>query len=157
LKLTKARAKSLPRVTAYATAKCVLRTNVCYQTEQTNYLSSYRFHELIKFFKARQEAYRTDARQIDDVLYTPYAYDESGEPAPSSEPQATNSEATGDLLGVPELMNGGDENQAPKRRKRSKFDTRPTLAEVFIFKYGTVVIWGMTEAQEKRFLSSMWV
>ena len=42
-----------------------------------------------------------------------------------------------------------------KGRKRSKFAETPTEAEIFIFEYGTVVIWGMTEAQEKRFLSSL--
>jgi len=31
----------------------------------------------------------------------------------------------------------------------------PNEAEIFVFAYGTVVIWGMTEAQEKRFLASI--
>lgn len=36
----------------------------------------------------------------------------------------------------------------PESQKRTK-------AEVFIFDYGVCVIWGMTEEQEKRFLSSL--
>jgi uncharacterized Rmd1/YagE family protein len=127
--------------------------------------SSYRFHELMKFFKARREAYHTDPRQIDEVLYTPYAYEPEAE---STQPSTANgkkpaADATGDLLGVPELVGNPDsdytqeQQSPPKKRKKSKFDATPTQAEIFIFKYGTVVIWGMTEAQEKRFLSSMWV
>ena len=56
-----------------------------------------------------------------------------------------------DLLGVPELIPGS------AGKKRSKFDTQNEngLAEIFLFRYGTVVIWGMSEAQEKRFLSSL--
>lgn len=115
-------------------------------------------HDLMKFFNARREAYGTDARTIEDVIYTPYAYE------PSSSSQALSASfqsATGDLLGIPELRaaTDGEEDQKTlraQRRKRSKFDPAPTKAEVFVFKYGTVVIWGMTEQQEKRFLSSMY-
>lgn len=68
---------------------------------------------------------------------------------------------TGDLLGVPELAPGASDSEAPalppsKGRKKSKFSETPTEAEIFIFEYGTVVIWGMTEAQERRFLSSLY-
>ena len=62
--------------------------------------------------------------------------------------------ATGDLLGVPELATA----DAPpaKRKGSSKWDTSGTgEAEIFLFSYGTVVIWGMTEQQERRFLSSL--
>ena len=69
-------------------------------------------------------------------------------------------------MGVPELVAGASETdvegpsgtepvpQDGKGRKKSKFSETTTEAEIFIFEYGTVVIWGMTEAQEKRFLSS---
>ncbi|KAI0674516.1 DUF155-domain-containing protein [Trametes maxima] len=158
LRLTKKKAKSLPRVTAYATA------------------SSYRFPELLKFFNARRNSYHTNPRTIVDVIYTPYVY----EPPSASDPPATQSRVhfqsasetegrTGDLLGVPELAPGASDaegagtgagGEAPepsngKGRKRSKFAEAPTEAEIFIFEYGTVVIWGMTEAQERRFLSSL--
>ncbi|KAI0646507.1 hypothetical protein C8Q79DRAFT_1050523 [Trametes meyenii] len=159
LRLTKKKAKSLPRVTAYATA------------------SSYRFPELLKFFNARRNSYHTNPRTIVDVIYTPYVY----EPPSSSDAPATQSRVhfqsasesegrTGDLLGVPELAPGasdaegaatsaaeapGPEPSNGKGKKRSKFAEAPTEAEIFIFEYGTVVIWGMTEAQERRFLSSL--
>lgn len=31
------------------------------------------------------------------------------------------------------------------------------VPDVFLFEYGTVVIWGMTEKEEKQFLRSLWV
>ncbi|KAI0071273.1 DUF155-domain-containing protein [Panus rudis PR-1116 ss-1] len=143
LRLTKKKAKSLPRVTAYATA------------------GSYRFSDLMKFFNARRSSYHTNPRIIDEVIYTPYVYDSPNSsqrqvPFQSSTGDEASATDTGDLLGVPELApHASDVNGAPKSRKRSKFEERPTEAEIFIFQYGTVVIWGMTEAQEKRFLSSI--
>ncbi|OSD08749.1 DUF155-domain-containing protein [Trametes coccinea BRFM310] len=159
LRLTKKKAKSLPRVTAYATA------------------SSYRFPELMKFFNARRTSYHTNPRIIVDVIYTPYVYEP---PSPHDGPNTQNHvrfqtdgegrshSQTGDLLGVPELAPGASdadraassnvEAQEPasgKSKKKSKFSEAPTQAEIFMFEYGTVVIWGMTEAQEKRFLSSL--
>ncbi|KAG1730342.1 DUF155-domain-containing protein [Suillus lakei] len=137
LRLTKKKAKSLPRVTAYATA------------------SSYRLHELSKFFNARRASYHADPKIIDEVLYTPYAY----EPQVNQEANAKSLSASGDLLGIPELnppISEAEENGLlAKRKKISKFHAVPTEAEIFIFDYGTVVIWGMSEAQEKRFLSSI--
>ncbi|PPQ87682.1 hypothetical protein CVT25_011449 [Psilocybe cyanescens] len=135
LRLTKKKAKSLPRVTAYATA------------------SSYRMNDLMKFFNARRNAYHTDPKLIDDVIYTPYVYD----PPPNSHETRPSLAPTGDLLGIPELREDGESDQEGtiKKRKSSKFDTTSTQAEIFMFDYGTVVIWGMSEAQEKRFLSSI--
>ncbi|KAG6888465.1 hypothetical protein C0992_008433 [Termitomyces sp. T32_za158] len=129
LKLTKKKAKSLPRVTAYATA------------------GSYRMEDLMKFFMARRNAYHTNPKVIDEIIYTPYVYD-----PPIADGDVGNHNVTGDLLGVPELR--ADNISAPKSRK-NKFDTTSTEAEIFLFDYGTVVIWGMTEAQERRFLSSI--
>lgn len=117
----------------------------------------------MKFFKARQSAYGTDSRIIDEVIYTPYRYEPVAEPenprtskvkwasASGSNENGHGEDREADLLGVPELVAGG------AGKKRSKFDTQGEdgLAEIFLFKYGTVVIWGMSEAQEKRFLSSL--
>ncbi|KAK0204058.1 hypothetical protein DFS33DRAFT_1336505 [Desarmillaria ectypa] len=133
LRLTKKKAKSLPRVTAYATA------------------NSYRMGDLMKFLNARKTAYHTDAKLIDEVIYTPYLY----QPAQIDTRQsATRAQALpeGDLLGIPELRT---DNEQPTKSKKRKFDATSAEAEIFLFEYGTVVIWGMTEAQEKRFLSSL--
>jgi len=181
---------------------------------------SYRFGDLMKFFNARRTAYRTNPRQINDVIYTTYSYGLPDPPpaapvehsAPSgaarsggggrggiargsrrgtasvkwrgsgSDGETTTATAvetpdraqveagvampvppsilettTGDLLGVPELA-ATDELAAATttKRKGSKWDTAVTGdAEIFLFSYGTVVIWGMTEQQERRFLSSL--
>jgi len=97
---------------------------------------------------------------IDDVIYTPYVYDppSAANQEDSRRSRSKQQSQTGDLLGVPELHPADSETehnprQAPK--KKSKFDATPAEAEIFMFSYGTVVIWGMTEAQERRFLSSI--
>lgn len=136
---------------------------------------SFRFPELMKFFNARRASYHTNPRIIDDVIYTPYIYEPSAPNSQrhvhfqsqhfSSESEANPPPATGDLLGVAELApidatsHSHDEATyaTNKSRKKSKFQEVPTQAEIFLFQYGTIVIWGMTEPQEKRFLSSMCV
>lgn len=121
--------------------------------------SSYRMNDLMKFFNARRTAYHTDPKLIDEVIYTPYVYDPPPNTQDSRRPPGPSYTPTGDLLGIPELREDGesDEEQVPKKRKSTKFDTTATEAEIFLFNYGTVVIWGMTEAQERRFLSSLYV
>jgi uncharacterized Rmd1/YagE family protein len=171
LKLTKKKAKSLPRVTAYATAKyhrhfrgweCTDGTPV-----RTAWGLSWRwvFNVHLKlllisaaqFLNARKSAYHTNPKAIDECIYTPYAF----RPSNSGERSSVNKHSrirgpTGDLLGIPELRHEEEtgEDQEPVK-KRSKFDTTTAEAEIFLFEYGTVVIWGMTEPQERRFLSSM--
>ncbi|KAJ3866477.1 MAG: hypothetical protein NXY57DRAFT_1114907 [Lentinula lateritia] len=133
LRLTKKKAKSLPRVTAYATA------------------TSFRMDDVLKFFNARQNAYHTNPKLIDEVIYSPYAYQISTSTNVDASMQTSR---VGDLLGVEELrLQEGDELRTIK--KKNKFGTSPTEAEIFVFEYGTVVIWGMSEPQEKRFLSSL--
>ncbi|TDL24652.1 DUF155-domain-containing protein [Rickenella mellea] len=154
IRLTKKKAKSLPRVTAYATA------------------SSYRLPELMRFFQARKTSYHTNARLLDDVIYTTYAYEPSSSSASetrgSKHKASESASKVGDLLGVPELRNtehgdtDAEEHDGPrpptgnKEKKKKHFDAGVgETAEIFMFEYGTVVIWGMTESQEKRFLSSI--
>ncbi|KAJ4468806.1 hypothetical protein J3R30DRAFT_3661753 [Lentinula aciculospora] len=133
MRLTKKKAKSLPRVTAYATA------------------TSFRMDDVLKFLHARQTAYHTNPKLIDEVIYSPYAYQIS---ASAHADTITQASRVGDLLGVEELrLQEGDELRTIK--KKSKFGTSPIEAEIFVFEYGTVVIWGMSEAQEKRLLSSL--
>lgn len=110
-------------------------------------------NDLIKFLNARKAAYRTNPRLLDEVVYTPYVYDL---PPLGSEPRnkvMDGNVPTGDLLGLSEVqVNGKAEG---KGKKKSKFDTTATEAEIFLFPYGTVVIWGMTEVQEQRFLTTL--
>lgn len=136
----------------------------------------------MKFFQARKSAYHTNPRLIDEVIYTTYSYETSQARLSSSfnqdsqardgihrqpppPPSRTN---VGDLLGVPELrttegdeMITGDDVISNKSKdangkRRKKFDSgKGQYAEIFLFEYGTVVIWGMTEVEERRFISSM--
>ncbi|KAJ6590616.1 hypothetical protein DFH09DRAFT_1026720 [Mycena vulgaris] len=136
-KLSKKRAKLLPRVTAYATA------------------NAYRMGPLMEFLNARKAAYHTNPKAIDEVLYTPYAFRPPNSGDRNSAAKRSRG-PTGDLLGIPELRNEEDDREEDgPAKKRSKFDTTTAEAEIFLFEYGTVVIWGMTEPQERRFLSSI--
>jgi uncharacterized Rmd1/YagE family protein len=93
---------------------------------------------------------------IDEVLYTPYAFRPSNSGERNSAKRTRG--PTGDLLGIPELRQEEEEDareDGEPAKKRSKFDTNTAEAEIFLFEYGTVVIWGMTEPQERRFLSSL--
>lgn len=118
----------------------------------------------MKFFHARESAYRTNPKLFNEVIYTPYSYED---------PPPTIRSDTFDLLGIPELAptehlatesetegNGGLAQQAKKKKRKHRFDRvgegHPS-SEVFMFEFGVVVLWGMTETQEKRFLTSMWV
>lgn len=105
----------------------------------------------MKFFNARRETYNTNPQLIDEVIYTPYSYN----PASPQTGQSAEIHATGDLLGVPDLL--VENGSSPRIRKRhNKFTETPGQVEIFLFEYGTVVIWGMSEPEEKRFLSSMY-
>ena len=132
----------------------------------------------MKFFQARKSAYHTQPRFVDDVLYTTYSY-KSLSPQEISHTQSSSVRDTtdygqtkvGDLLGAPDIVirdPASNENTSnlndvttstPRTRKRRKpFDAGGGQdAEIFMFEYGTVVIWGMTESEERRFLSSMCV
>ena len=168
LRLTKRKAKLLPRVTAYATAGYGLVTlmrAIFLLIVLVQFTSrSYKFPELLRFFNARRASYHTNPRVIDEVIYTPYVYESplsSSSDRQSSTIQSPQNH-TADLLGVPELApvnsEGGNGAKEGKRRKGKFLQVEPPRqAEIFMFQYGTVVIWGMTEAQEKRFLSSMYV
>lgn len=109
----------------------------------------------MKFFNARRASYHTNPRLIDEAIYTPYYYPEpSTDPEDSRRSRTQSRPQTGDLLGIPELELEAEE-RTRTTKKKSKFDAKPAEAEIFLFDYGTVVIWGMTEVQEKRFLTSM--
>lgn len=113
--------------------------------------------DLMKFFNARRTAYHTNPKLIDQVIYTPYIYDPPSSSSDTRQSRADSRGPTGDLLGIPELAHeDGDNDDRTVKKKRNKFDTTATEAEIFLFEYGTVVIWGMTESQERRFLSSLW-
>lgn len=107
--------------------------------------------DFLKFLNARQDAYHTNPKRIDEVIYTPYVYQPSSYLSSSStEPSRTGAakpvSRTGDLLGIPELVSSTDHTTPAAEKKKSKFDAPAAGAEIFLFEYGTVVIWGMSGA-----------
>lgn len=120
----------------------------------------------MKFFQARQSAYHTNPRLIDDAIYTTYSYKTSHERSESllSLKRDSSRLKVGDLLGIGDVTtqdvstSSVDDviGRGKNVKKKRKFDSGGgEHAEIFMFEYGTVVIWGMTEAEEKRFLTSM--
>ena len=73
-------------------------------------------------------------RGVDDSIYSPYTY--TGVDA---------SPPTADLIN---LESGATVHETGQ-------DPRAVVSEVFLFEYGVTVIWGMTEAEEKRFLNEI--
>lgn len=152
----KARAR-LPRVTAYSTA------------------TSYRMAELTRWLHARRESHKTNVQRFDECLYTTYTYelvDEARGLRPARSPHASEEQGsapTGDLLGVPELADGempspaletiteeGETGRrAPPSPARSGRKPPQYVPELFIMEYGTIVVWGMSLAEEKRLLREL--
>jgi uncharacterized Rmd1/YagE family protein len=78
-----------------------------------------------------------------------------------------------DLINLnPERRNSGSTSSPSKEKRRTGFSKTPGgrkvveegeeefeeeewVPDVFLFEYGTVVIWGMTEREEKSFLRSL--
>ncbi|CDU26053.1 related to RMD1-cytoplasmic protein required for sporulation [Sporisorium scitamineum] len=163
-RLTKRSRAKLPRVTAYSTA------------------TSYRMRELTKWLNARRSSHQTNVLTFDECVYSTYTYkhvDEARGLVPAvngngnGKHRSTQRESltkTGDLLGIPEL-HPDSQQQPPKdastqpqdgtteaansKRKRSRFSVDDIVPELFIMDYGTIVIWGMTLQEEKRFLREL--
>ena len=49
----------------------------------------------------------------------------------------------------------GSEEIVPDSDNDEEFEEQEWVPDVFVFEYGTVVIWGMTEKEEKTFLKSL--
>jgi uncharacterized Rmd1/YagE family protein len=152
----------LPRVTAYCTA------------------GSYRMPELMRYLKARSRDRGAAPKLFDECLYTPYGYApvkaREEVPVEGSHPrrysdsvvEVANEQNRNALIGM--AHNGGDieardgpfsqtvsafpevVDGAPEDHQAQDFDIEVHTPEVFLFGYGTVVIWGMSLREEQRFL-----
>ena len=71
----------------------------------------------------------------DVSIYSPYSYTGVDASPPP----------TADLINLETETSTRDIGQGP----------RAVISEVFLFEYGVTVIWGMTEAEEKRFLKEI--
>ncbi|KAJ6014075.1 hypothetical protein N7540_008666 [Penicillium herquei] len=166
-RLGKADRDRIPRVTAYCTA------------------NSYRLEGVIKFLKSRAKTRGTNPKLYDECVYSgfDYQYEEKqkGRTFQTSgnnehhERRASERRYSDSVVEVEDntktrredLIDFRDEavvrnGENPERaivpsQSDDQFDIDTTIhmPEIFLFDYGTVVIWGMTPAQESRFLSDI--
>ena len=154
------------RVTAYCTA------------------SSYQMGDVMRFPKSRAKLRGSAPKRFDECIYSPYDYGQGdAEPplgptahaaSPEDRPRRRFSdsmipvEAPSDhdgerLASSPEhrnpLAGGSSESSmsvdANPFVDTADFDTQVHTPEVFLFDYGTVVMWGMTSEEERRFLKEL--
>jgi uncharacterized Rmd1/YagE family protein len=156
--------KRLPRVTAYCTA------------------TSYKLDDLMRFLKGKTRTREAAPKLFDECIYTPYRYVKAEQDSNTEQnmlARAENTMAThprrysdsaievethneqrrddlidfhtgeGSSLERPSL---NDRTGSDTVETGSDFDTTVHIPEVFVFEYGTVVIWGMSIQQEHRFL-----
>ncbi|OJD34898.1 uncharacterized protein BKCO1_2000047 [Diplodia corticola] len=163
-RLGKADRERLPRVTAYCTA------------------SSYQMDALMRYLKGKAKTKGAAPKLFDECVYTPYDYNlgkkaveqdaGQGPERQTGLPERRHSDSAVEIDGNTEqrrvdlidLQTDGDAGSSiqpdpedvvdspSSRRDSIDFDTHVHTPEVFLFNYGTVVIWGMNLLQEQRFL-----
>ncbi|KAK4156729.1 hypothetical protein C8A00DRAFT_12381 [Chaetomidium leptoderma] len=161
-RLGKADRDKLPRVTAYCTA------------------NRYQVDGLLRFLKGRGKGRGANPKLIDECIYTPYSYSakqvESARQERLVEVHSTPERrySTGDLHDLPSESTHSDLGDGLFDSQQSgddiidqhipgdalagemvEFDINVHTPEVFLFDYGVVVIWGMSAAQEQRFLKEI--
>ena len=137
------------------------------------YHSSYRLNDLRRFLNARRTSHRTDPKVFDEVIYSPYSFagprsepdrlaltsgdllgipellrgSMESEQSLQADPSSAQRRSV-DLQRTPSQDTVRDRRPTKRIKRRPKFDgigQEDIDAEVFIFEYGTVVCWGMTE------------
>lgn len=164
-RLGKADRDRIPRVTAYCTA------------------NSYRLEGVIKFLKSRSKTRGANPKLYDECVYSAFDYqyedkqneirlfqDPSGNgyqerrPGPNErrysdsavEVEDNKKSRRDDLIDLHEESGHSlDQTEQAVSHATPGIDTTIHTPEVFLFDYGTVVIWGMSPAQESRFLSDI--
>lgn len=156
-RLGKADRERLPRVTAYCTA------------------NRYSQDLLLRFFKGRGKKRGANPKMIDECIYSPYRYGAEGgedsgvglEAESAARHERRHSAdlgaitrgyepSGGEAEGVHDRSFGEFAAGSEERVGNSPdFDTAVHTPEVFAFDYGVVVVWGMTVAEEKRFLKEI--
>jgi uncharacterized Rmd1/YagE family protein len=164
-RLGKADRDRLPRVTAYCTA------------------NRYQMDGLQRWLKGRGKGKGANPKLIDECIYTPYSYsskqvqDNRQERFVEVQSNPERRHSTGNLIDIPTetspsaLLNGLPESHQSTddivveqlhdgqdhelADETADFDITVHTPEVFLFDYGVVVIWGMSAAQEQRFLTEI--
>jgi uncharacterized Rmd1/YagE family protein len=161
-KLGKADRDRMPRVTAYCTA------------------NSYRLDGVLRFLKARTKTQGANPKLFDECVYSPYDYQYGKQPeirsqttddlasetiSPSIaqrerrysdsdvEVEDTTRARRGDLI---DLHDEPSKSSDPSALDEGlDLDITVPTPEIFLFDYGTIVIWGMTPIEELHFLSEV--
>ncbi|PHH82099.1 hypothetical protein CDD82_6985 [Ophiocordyceps australis] len=104
----------------------------------TAYCTANRYHMdgLMRFLKSRGKTRGANPKLIDECIYTPYA---SKDTQPLADASNAASAAPQDDVRQAEPVS-------------PDFDTQVHTPEVFLFDYGVVVVWGMSEGQEAKLL-----
>ncbi|KAH8705752.1 YagE family protein [Talaromyces proteolyticus] len=165
-RLGKADRDRLPRVTAYCTA------------------NSYRLEGVMRYLKSRDKTRGTNPKLFDECVYSPFKYAHELKQLEQQKNQHRNGWNSGsrlqkerrysdsvveveehgknireDLINLEEATsNSQDQTTDPSSSSAGEqldLDTTVHTPEVFLFDYGTVVIWGMTPSEESRFLADM--
>ncbi|KAL2181413.1 uncharacterized protein P884DRAFT_265871 [Thermothelomyces heterothallicus CBS 202.75] len=161
-RLGKADRDRLPRVTAYCTA------------------NRYQMDGLQRFLKGRGKTRGANPKRIDECIYTPYSYSSKQVQTARQESLAETRSSPGRRHSTGNLLEGLGESSRPalgnglsEGRETTgdvldqqvsgggldgevlDFDINVHTPEVFLFEYGVVVIWGMSAAQEQRFLKEI--
>ncbi|SPO27096.1 related to RMD1 - cytoplasmic protein required for sporulation [Ustilago trichophora] len=172
-RLTKRSRAKLPRVTAYSTATSYR------MRELTKWLNARRSSHQTNVLTFDECLYTTYTyKHVDEArgLVPTNANGNGSSKHRSNHRDSTGPTKTGDLLGIPELNQDNQQQQhqqqqqdgtaqpnanpdtaaaAAAKRKRSRFSVEDVVPELFIMDYGTIVIWGMTLQEEKRFLREL--
>ncbi|RDA92978.1 hypothetical protein CP533_5545 [Ophiocordyceps camponoti-saundersi (nom. inval.)] len=132
----------LPRVTAYCTA------------------NRYDMDGLMRFFKGRGKTRGANPKLIDECIYTPYSYVHG----PDSLRSPLRRHSTGGESFSSEALrhtappdgyhdaSAASADDLPPLEPTPELDVQVHTPEAFLFDYGVIVVWGMTEAHEARFL-----
>lgn len=129
-RLGKAEKTTLPRVTAYCTAK------------------EYNLDQLMRYLKGKANVRGSNPKRIDECIYSPFSY--------SFQEESRNADLLHlDTPTIPESPLEDDENADAASVISFVKQQVPVASEVFLFSYGVVVIWGMTEKDENRFLKDL--
>lgn len=163
-RLGKADRDRLPRVTAYCTA------------------NAYRLEGIMRFLKSRGRTRGANPKLFDECIYSPYNYDylkkgdkqherrDSGDPQPpppmherrysdsAVEVEDNTKQRREDHLDLHDEADIGPRsgiNGNETYQSTHDLSTEVRTPEIFLFDYGTVVIWGMTPSQETRLLNDI--
>ncbi|KAI9893651.1 MAG: hypothetical protein M1814_005866 [Vezdaea aestivalis] len=157
-RLGKADRERLPRVTAYCTS------------------SAYKLDAMMRYLKGRIRTRGANPKRFDECIYSPYRYGASALENSHQEEQnhistprrdvsiAEQTESSVEQKGE-EPFNVSDQNSrrdssddiGPQQEHQNSpdFDTEVHTPEIFVFGYGTVVLWGLSIKEELRFLKEL--